>query len=335
MQERELVSLGIYRIPIPIPFPQAGGPANVYAIEAERGLLLFDTGLGTVSSQEILIEGLAGIGHRIEDVNRIILSHGHIDHFGSAAWIRERVGRSIPVCIHAADAGKVLESGMDWPATLRQNSKYLAMLGMPLSVVEEAAVALGRNPEFGKRLSKVDPLQPGEVIQCRHVSLEVLHMPGHTPGLCCLYDREYRLLFSGDHLLERVSPNPLMDLGPEGIPSSSRPLVTYFKSLERVRALGAALVLPGHGTPFAAANSVIDSLASFYRRRQAKLLAALERGPLTVYEAMKELFTPGSGFELILMMSETLGNLEVMEDRGEIERETRDDRLHFRLSETA
>jgi glyoxylase-like metal-dependent hydrolase (beta-lactamase superfamily II) len=335
MLECELISLGIYRIPIPIPFPQAGGPANVYAIEQERGLLLFDTGLGTLSSQETLIEGLARNGHRIEDVNRIVLSHGHIDHFGSAAWIQERVGQNIPICIHAADAGKVLESGMDWPATLRQNSKYLATLGMPPEIVEEAAVALSRNPDFGKRLAKVDPLQPGEVIQCRHVRLEVLHMPGHTPGLCCLYDREHRLLFSGDHLLERVSPNPLMDLGPEGTPSTSKPLITYFKSLERVRALAPDFVLPGHGTPFAAANSVIDSLASFYTRRQAKLLAALARGPLTVYEAMEQLFSAGKGFELILMMSETLGNLEVMEDRGEIERETRDDKVRFRLAGSA
>jgi glyoxylase-like metal-dependent hydrolase (beta-lactamase superfamily II) len=333
MQECELNSLGIYRIPIPIPFPQAGGPVNVYAIEAEGGLLLFDTGLGTTPSQTTLIEGLARNGHSLEDVKRIIVSHGHIDHFGSAAWIRQCAGWEIPVYIHAADADKVLESGMDWPTTLRRNRKYLTTLGMTLEVWEETTAALSQNPNFGERLSTVDPLRPGTIIPCQHVSLEVMHMPGHTPGLCCLYDREHRLFFSADHFLERVSPNPIMDLEPEGTISSSKPLITYLQSLDRVRALEPALILPGHGDPFSAPNSVMDSLASFYHRRQAKILATLEHRSLTVYEVMTELFTKEVGFELILMMSETLGNLEVLEIRGEVTRETIDGCIRFRLAD--
>jgi glyoxylase-like metal-dependent hydrolase (beta-lactamase superfamily II) len=332
MQECELESFGIYRIPIAIPFPQAGGPTNVYAIETERGLLLFDTGLGTTTSQTTLIEGLARHGHRVEEAELIILSHGHIDHFGNATWVRRRAGWEIPVYIHSADAGKVLESGMDWPTTLRRNRKYLTMLGMPLEVLEETAEALSPNPNFGDRLSTVNNLYPGTVFQCRHISLEVMHMPGHTPGLCCLYDHEHRLFFSADHFLERVSPNPIMDLEAEGTNSSSKPLITYLQSLDRVRALEPKLILPGHGVPFGEPNSVMYSLASFYHRRQTKLLATLERRNLTVYEAMKELFTQEIGFELILMMSETLGNLEVLESRGEVVRETIDGLVRFRLA---
>ena len=52
-------------------------------------------------------------------------------------------------------------------------------------------------------------------------------MPGHTPGLLCLYDRARRLLFSDDHLLEKVSPNPLIELGPNGEEGCFRPLLAY------------------------------------------------------------------------------------------------------------
>jgi glyoxylase-like metal-dependent hydrolase (beta-lactamase superfamily II) len=331
IKESELGNLGIFRIPVPIPFHQAGGPVNAYVIEEERGFLLFDPGLGLENSQAALADGLASTGHHFKDINRIILSHGHIDHFGSAAWAMEQAGRTIPVLINSADAGKVLESGVEWPDLLARNSRYLSILGMPSQIQAEMVAILRKNPGLGRRLAEVLPLLPGDRFQCKHVTLEVLHMPGHTPGLSCLYDREHRILFSGDHLLERVSPNPLIELGSAGEPVSYKALVTYFKSLERVRTLSVDLVLPGHATPFGKHSNVIDSLHSFYQRRQAKLLDILKDGPRTPFEIMGKLFTADSGFELFLMLSETLGNLEVLEEKGAVERLADNDPIRFRI----
>ena len=263
MNENDLSDLGIFRIPVPIPFRQAGGPVNAYVVEEDNGILLFDAGIGMEKSQAAFAEGLARTGHRFEEINRIILSHGHIDHYGAAAWILEQAGRSIPILIHSADAGKVVESGPGLTAMLRRNSGYLARLGVPLPVLEEMIAAIGRETGMARRLAKVAPLIPGEKFRCRHVTLEVHHMPGHTPGLCCLYERDRRLLFSADHLLEHVSPNPLIELGADGEPAPFKPLVSYFASVERVRALPVDLVLPGHATPFTAHADVIDSLSGF------------------------------------------------------------------------
>jgi glyoxylase-like metal-dependent hydrolase (beta-lactamase superfamily II) len=332
MREHELGDLGIFRIPTPIPFPQAGGPANVYAVEEEDGILLFDTGLGTEPSQAALAEGLARIGHRFEEVNRIVLSHGHIDHFGAAARVVKQTGRAIPVQIHVADAEKVLESGPDWPALLKDNSRYLSRLGVPLPALEEAILKIGREAGLGRRLAGISPLTAGDRFQCMHITLEVLHTPGHTPGLCCLYEREHRLLFSADHLLEHISPNPLIELHRDGKIASFKPLVSYFKSLERVRLLPIDLVLPGHAAPFTAPVKVIDSLSAFYRRRQEKILDALKRGPLTVYDVMRELFSADSGFELVLMISEALGNLQLLEDKGEVKRCSDGELIRFQIA---
>jgi glyoxylase-like metal-dependent hydrolase (beta-lactamase superfamily II) len=319
MQEQELGQLGIFRIPVPIPFHQAGGPVNAYVVEDENGILLFDPGIGTVEGQTALAEGLARTRHRFEEVSRIVLSHGHIDHFGATNWVLQKIGRTVPIWIHSADADKVLKSGPDWPELLMQNRERLTKLGLPGPDLEEMVAHVRRDPEMGDRLIDIKPLLPGDKLRCRHVTLEVLHMPGHTPGVCCLYEHNYGLLFSADHLLEHVSPNPLMELGPEG--NSFKSLVSYFESIERLRPLAVDLVLPGHAEPFHECGKVMDSLAVFYNRRQAKLLQALRRGPLTVYEAMQELFSPTRTFELFLMLSETLGNLELLEHRGEVERE--------------
>jgi glyoxylase-like metal-dependent hydrolase (beta-lactamase superfamily II) len=332
MQEHELRELGIFRIPVPIPFIQAGGPVNAYVVEEEHGLLLFDPGLGTETSQAALAEGFSQIGHRLDEVNRIVLSHGHIDHFGAAAWILNQTGRAIPISIHIADANKVLKSGLDWPTQLAANNRYLMSLGVPSSVLDQMIVGMKRDPELGKRLNEVEPLLDGDIFRCKHVSLEVHHMPGHTPGVCCLYDRDHRLLFSSDHLLEQVSPNPLIELGPEGKTAAFKPLVTYFKSLNRVRSLPVDLVLPGHAVPFRSCLKVIDSLGAFYQRRQAKLLDVLSRGPQTVYDLKNELFPPTTDFELFLMISEILGNLELLEQRGEIVRTMDRELIRFQLA---
>jgi glyoxylase-like metal-dependent hydrolase (beta-lactamase superfamily II) len=333
MKEEELASLGIFRIPIPIPFRDAGGPVNAYVIEEAGGIMLFDAGIEKEESLEAFAEGLAQIGHRFEEVNRIVLSHGHIDHYGAVAWMLERIGRDVPIMIHSADADKVLESGANLLDLLRRNNRYLLRLGMPLAVLEKMIAAIGREANMSRRLPSVTPLLPGAKFQCKHVVLEVLHMPGHTPGLCCLYERDRQLLFSADHLLERVSPNPLIDLGVDGEPTSFRPLISYLESIDRVRALPIDLVLPGHSTPFTAHCDVIDSLLKFYEQRQAKLLAAFKHKSLTAYEAMRELFPAGNAFAIFLMMSETLGNLELLEDRGKIKREIADASIRFRLAD--
>jgi glyoxylase-like metal-dependent hydrolase (beta-lactamase superfamily II) len=330
MKESELQKLGIFRIPLPIPFLEAGGPVNAYIIEEEQGFLLFDPGLGTEPAQAALVKGLERAGHRLEDVNRIVVSHGHIDHFGSAAWVVERAGRSIPIFVHSADRDKVLESGADWPALLRANSAYLAQLGVPASLVEKTALELSGNPGLGRRLPKVEHLLPGQKFHGKHVDLEVLHMPGHTCGICCLYERSHRLLFSADHLLERVSPNPIIEFGAGGDPPAFKPLISYFESLERIRELDIDLVLPGHATPFSDWRLVIESLHGFYRRRQEKILEILEGGPRTAYEIKRELFPPADGFGVILTISEVLGNLEVMEQRGEVLRKPGGEFIRFR-----
>jgi hypothetical protein len=97
-----------------------------------------------------------------------------------------------------------------------------------------------------------------------------------------------------------------------------------------VRALAVDLVLPGHAVPFSAHLEVIDLLSAFYQRRQEKLLDALKHGPRTIYDLMRELFPSSSAFELFLMMSETLGNLELLEEKGEIKREADGEFILFR-----
>jgi glyoxylase-like metal-dependent hydrolase (beta-lactamase superfamily II) len=331
--EAELAGLGIHRIPVPVPFPQAGGPVNVYLVEeADGGVMMFDSGLGRPDAEAALAEGFARAGRRFDEVTRIVLSHGHIDHYGAAVTVMERAGRALPVFVHRADAPKVAASGRRFRDVFPAYGAYLAKLGVPPDALAAIAQEVGGGYTMARRVPEVSELAAGEVLHVKHLALEVHHMPGHTPGLCCLHDRRLGLFFSGDHLLEKVSPNPLIELGPNGEEGAFKPLVAYLASLERLRALDVALVLPGHGPPFARHRDVIDSLVAFYEKRQAKILAALAKGALTCYEVTQALFPWARPGDLFLVVSETIANLEVMEARGAVRRELHGGVYRFGLS---
>jgi glyoxylase-like metal-dependent hydrolase (beta-lactamase superfamily II) len=320
--ESELAALGVFRIPMPVPFPQAGGPVNAYLVEEEAGgYLLFDSGLGTPKAQGALEDGFRRLGRRFDEVRRIVVSHGHVDHYGAARFVQERHGGALPVYAHPADISKVAEGGWRWREVAPRLAAHLARLGVPAETLAVVAKEGERGFGLARRLPEVREIGEGEVLRARHLALEVLHMPGHTPGLLCLHDRTRRLFFSDDHLLERISPNPLIELGPNGEDGYFRPLVAYLASLARLRALEVELVLPGHGPPFSNHRAIIDALLGFYEKRQARILAFLEAGPRTAWEVSRELFPAARPGDTFLTVSETIANLEVLEARGEVLRD--------------
>ncbi|MEI7704087.1 MAG: MBL fold metallo-hydrolase [Deltaproteobacteria bacterium] len=328
--EADLSALGIHRISIPIPFLEAGGPVNAYAIEdRDGGLLLFDSGLGSPEAQAAMAEGLRRIGRSPRDVRRIVVSHGHIDHYGGAAALLEQAGHPVPVHAHPRDIPKMAEGYPRWIDEVPAYASLFQRLGVPLEVMGEAWRQVREGFTKARRIPRVEPLDMGEPLRMRHVTLEPMHMPGHTPGLVCLYEREQRLFLSDDHLLEHVSPNPLLELGSGG--EAWRPLVAYMDSVARLRALEVDTVLPGHATPFGDHRAVIDRLLGFYGKRQMRIREELRRAPLTAWEVTTALFPRAPAAAMFLTVSETIANLEVLEARGEVEREGGGEAIRFLL----
>ncbi len=110
VDESFLESLGVHRLEVPLPFIEAGGPANVYVIENDDSTWsLFDTGF---SSPEALYAQASERRIDLQRVSRIIISHGHPDHYGNAQLFAEQTGA--PVFIHPADLEKICGEGRWW-----------------------------------------------------------------------------------------------------------------------------------------------------------------------------------------------------------------------------
>ncbi|HVP61059.1 MAG TPA: MBL fold metallo-hydrolase [Myxococcaceae bacterium] len=320
LPEGDLVlrALGIHRLSMPVPFPDAGGPVNAYAIEDGRGgVAFFDTGIGTPEGVEALHAGARAAGLDLRRCTQVVVSHGHVDHSGNAQLLSELSGA--PVRVHPGDMEKVVGEDV-WETRAPAYTAFLRRQGVPEEQLPRL-VSIGRHTgKFSRRVdpARARPLSEGEHFPIGKVRLEVLHLPGHTPGLVCLWEPEQRLLFADDHLLARTSPNPFLELVDDH--TTRRALMQYLHSITRVRALDVEWVLPGHGAPFQGHRAAIDSLVRFYERRQEKLLAALEAGPRTPVELSEVLFGPQQGARLYLTLSEVVGNLEVLEDAARVRR---------------
>ena len=202
------------------------GPANVYAFPG-RPMTLFDCGPNTPATETALMLGLAAAGLVPEQIARVVISHGHPDHYGMAPRLQELSGAT--VLIGRRDLPKLGDASM-----LVATGHLLLQEGMPM----DELLAMG---ERERRLGDIRPsvsgavaLDGGERLRFEGFELEVLHLPGHTGGHICVFDLASGVLFSGDTLLLDISPNPLIEPDPLNPTERRRSLIEFLASLDRL-----------------------------------------------------------------------------------------------------
>lgn len=299
---------GVAHAALPTPFPV--GPVNCYLL-AERPVTVVDPGMLLPESLEALDDLLSSARLRTADVELIVVTHGHPDHFGAAGWLAERSGA--PILTGRAEARKV--------CTARERfdgyRTVLDVLGVP-----DAAIALF--PAFMERVadlvapvdaSMLQPVDDGDVVRAGGRPFTAHVTPGHAAGHVSLFDGE--TLLSGDHLLPRISPNPFLELAEGEVPDRRRSLLEYLASLDRFVALEPSAVLPGHGEAFSDVALWTQRVRRHHERRAREVLDLIARHPgQTAWELAQLMFPDLDGFSIMLGVSEAVGHLDLLARDG-------------------
>jgi glyoxylase-like metal-dependent hydrolase (beta-lactamase superfamily II) len=187
-------------------------------------------------------------------------------------------------------------------------------LATVLGAVGAAFRAFGSSGHVSRRL------HDGQTLALRNRRLQVFHRPGHSPSDTVFWDAERQILLAGDHLLARISSNPLIARPLEGPSDGTRPpaLIDYLDSLRASRELPANLVLPGHGDPIADHAQLIDERLRMHQRRARKVLRMLSAGPRTAYEIAIEMWGNVAVTQAYLTLSEVLGHLDLLVREGRV-----------------
>ena len=311
----------VNRIEIPIPFPIRS--VNIYFIQ-DSITTLIDAGFHLDESFDLVESAISNAGYRLTDIQRILLTHGHLDHVGLAGRIAAVSGAEI--FIHPLDQDKCIwDIKRDHAKRMEPFLRFFREAGLSETVIQDISVIMNaRFKEFFPGRFKVQDITSHGSFSFDDFSLDVIYCPGHTSGSVCFFDRKNGNLFSGDHLLKNITSNAVVEIEGPDKRNGYKSLSSHLKSLEMISAMGVKSVLPGHGAPFSGHRERIDEIIRHHHMRREAVLNVLaacdkretERPGMTLFMISRKLFPYLRGWDIFLGLSEVHGHLEILKEEG-------------------
>ena len=314
------------------------GENAVYLIDADQTTLV-DTAVATPAVRAELEAGLERHGVGFADVDTVVLTHWHPDHAGLAGAIQAESGAR--VVVHAADAPIVDGSERPLTADPKQQRETFTAWGMP-TTARERLQSFFESTATGlvERDPTVTPVEDGDIVDLGGVTLETVHLPGHTAGLCGFAfdptatranslvgdDRSSHdhtgdeparsAIFTGDALLPRYTPN----VGGADV-RVDEPLATYAASLARLVDRDPTVAHPGHRGQIDEPARRAAEILAHHRERTGRVVDVLERGPATAWEVSAALFGDLEAIHVLHGPGEAFAHLDHLAGAGVAERD--------------
>jgi glyoxylase-like metal-dependent hydrolase (beta-lactamase superfamily II) len=310
----ERILPGIWRLRLPLPWP--GVPhGNAWAVAADGGVVLFDTGIGGRGRLRQLDLALAQAGFGLEDVRLLVCTHSHSDHYGLAGSIVAEAGCEL--WMHPAwEHIRLLAD--DPEAALERRVEVARQSGVPPAALDRYRE---RRDDEGPTIDSLAvpdrDLLPGVEVETDIGAWQVHETPGHAPSHVILHQPERRLMISGDHLLGRTVL--FFDHG-----HTPDPVGEFLGSLDEIEPLPVGLVLPGHGRPFRDAAAKIAESRHQADELLGRARTALEGGERTAFDIVAEIAgpegakSPASAWILQIVLA-SLGRLAVLGEATPVE----------------
>lgn len=273
--EVETIADHIVRIALPLPLPDLK-VVNAYALLGGSTVTLIDPGWANQRSETMLVAALDTLGAQPRDVRRILVTHQHWDHYSLGLTWRDRYGIELLLGReerHSIDAF-VPEDGVH-----PRQIPMLRAAGAPDLAAEVAR--LDWEP-YERDVAFAHPdrwLDDGEAIDCDGVRITARATPGHTRGHVVFDDVANGVVFTGDHLLPRITPSIAFERAPEQLP-----LRSYLESLRLLMDLPDARMLPAHGHTLGATRHRAQELLDHHRDRLRQVADLIDAGAATSFE---------------------------------------------------
>ncbi len=311
----------LHQIPVPTPFYV--GPVNIYLLEGEP-LTLIDCGPNTAEAYDALVAGLASYSYQLADIEQIIITHHHTDHIGLTQRV---VAESEAKLVAHQYTAPYLEHPRQ---TRKRDLDFLCKIYKEGGVPQATMQAIGQISkwvdQFGNLSTTPNVLvHEGDIIHAGARDWQVYYTPGHAGDLICLYDPASETLVASDHLILKISSNPLIEPAPT--PNEPRPkrLMEYITHMQRIAALDSQIVYSGHGDPIYAVADLVAQRIDFHHQRAEHILGYFEHGPASLWDIADKMFAHVADEHRFLAISEVLGHIDILESENRLRREVYDE----------
>lgn len=302
---------GITQIPIPVPLPVRY--TNCYVIDAGDSKIIVDAGMDTPDARLVWQDAIQALDLYHSPVQYIFVTHFHPDHLGLAHWLSERVGAPVAMMDQEAEFSLRYVGHEPSPEELSLIRDFYRQHGVPSEIMEHWRVldkifreAIDLPKEFIR-------VTDGQQTTWDNQTVIFIEQGGHTPHQGLLYLPDRNVLFTGDQVLGRITPN--VSLWPAGAPN---PLADYLNALRKLQSLNDSIGLPAHEAIIPSVHQRVTELFLHHQHRNDKLMGLLVgQEPLSAYALTRLLFTrPLDDYQLRFAIGETLAHLELLRSQN-------------------
>lgn len=314
--------------PISVPTRSDLATFNFYLVENQDQLLLVDAGINSEKCWQAFLDVLRKNDFILTDIDKIVLTHSHEDHTGLVNHILDK--HQVSVYAHE-DA--VFRLKRDWGYLKRRLDFFQELYA------KAGSGAMGdKRVEVLKRKARENSTQAihTEIILLKEGDavngFKVIATPGHWPDHIVLLDPENGIMLSGDHLIQHISSNALIEPDQQGQKIAT--LLQYEQSLMKCQSYHINIIYPGHGEIIHAPSKLIEQRLNGIERKAKKILSTVGKlHPCTVAEIAQVYYKDKYDTEFSLVMSEILGQLDRLEAQKRIERQEKDGKWYYSVND--
>ncbi|MBU5437943.1 MBL fold metallo-hydrolase [Tissierella sp. MSJ-40] len=270
----EKVYENIYKIEIPLPKNPLKA-LNSYVVKGKDKNLLIDTGFNTKECIDALIQGMEELEINFNNTE-LFITHLHADHSGLATFFQEKGVR-----IYAGEVDGELINQMTKMEYWKRFNEFKIIFDL-----EKDEVSFEDHPGYKYCLREpisYVPLREGKGLQVGEYFFEVIFIPGHTPGHIGLYERNHKLFFGGDHVLDRITPNIAFWGFGEDI------LATYFNSLGKIFEYDIDYLFPSHRNVIRDHRRRIGELYLHHKERLNEIINIIKKEETSVRDVASQM----------------------------------------------
>ncbi|MGF7186669.1 glyoxylase-like metal-dependent hydrolase (beta-lactamase superfamily II) [Desulfitispora alkaliphila] len=308
----------IYKIIVPTPFKV--GPVNLYLLKGNP-ITLVDTGPKTEEAFRALKQEVERMGVGLEQIEQIVITHAHHDHFGMTRKLVDISGAK--TIVHKKTAPWLINHNEAWLETAEYFRSLYIQAGVSEEIMRKIKQGDYKIAQFGQSAPVDVVVEDGSEIVAGGDRWKVIYTPGHSNTCMCLLHVEEGWFISGDHLLPDISSNPLLEPPAEEGVKREPNLSRYMDSLKKTAELPIKQVFPGHGDNFFNPQHLIEERIKQFELRQNHIFNMVSKEPALAIEICYRLFPKLSKQELFLGLSETFGHLDILVAQGKINKETK------------
>ncbi|MEH7094305.1 MBL fold metallo-hydrolase [Neobacillus vireti] len=296
-------------IPLVLETDFAEGTVNAFLAAGEK-VTLIDTGNPGRESFKQLKTKLHKHGVTFKDLDKIILTHIHIDHVGGIPSIQEEA--DIPIFVHEQAKGSI-NTGIQ---KFNRDQQFFQLFLLSCGADPANHIVQRRYKEENWR--NVYFLNEGESISIGGEPFEVIDVPGHSQSDLLFWNSETGDVFAGDHLIKAFSVNAFIEPPSSDEEERPKPLLQYRNSLEKISRLPLGTIYPGHGESFTNHIDLIQTRMQEQEKRCEQILKIIANTRKSIFEICTVMYPHLKGKMIFLGLSQIQGHLDLLEVRHKV-----------------